>query len=301
MYMKSGLHTSKLLAISISILVYLFTITLAIFVGSQFGHLHVLLQIGIADLIGTIIIFFFSMLFNNSSMYDPYWSVKPIVIAIFYFIIASATEITLPQIIFLLLIGLYALRLTVNFYLGWNDIKHEDWRYRNFRETFPSFYWPISFFGIHLFPSIMVYLGCLPMFAIFNKPIVYPLLTVIGSIVLSGAILLAYFADTQLRNYRLNPGNDGKTIKKGLWNRSRHPNYLGEILSWWGLFIIALGCGMEYWWTGIGALIITVMFKFISIPLIENHSLKRRQDYKEYQKHVPVLLPSFKNIFQLNK
>ena len=293
--MKTGVHASKSLAISISILVYVFTIALAIFAGSQFSHLHVLLQIGIADFTGTIIIFFFSLLFNNSSMYDPYWSVKPIVIAIFYFIVTSATEITIPQIIFLLLIGLYALRLTANFYMGWKNIKHEDWRYRDFRKNFPAFYWLVSFFGIHLFPAIMVYLGCLPMFVIFNQPIVYPLLTVIGAIVLLGAILLAYFADTQLRNYRLNSGNDGKTIKTGLWNRSRHPNYLGEISTWWGLFIIALGCGTEYWWTGLGALIITLMFKFISIPLIEKHSLKRRQDYEEYQKHVPMLLPSFKN------
>jgi len=293
--MKSGVQASKSLAISISILVYVFTIALVIYSGSQLNHLPVLWQIGIADLIGTVIIFFFSMLFNNSSMYDPYWSVKPIVIAIFYFIIASATEITIPQIIFLLLIGLYALRLTANFYVGWNDIKHEDWRYRDFRKNFPAFYWPISFLGIHLFPTIMVYLGCLPMYVIFNQPIVYPILTVIGSIILLGAILLAYFADKQLRSFRLNPVNEGKTINTGLWNRSRHPNYLGEILTWWGLFIIALGCGVEYWWTGIGALIITVMFKFISIPLIENHSLKRRWDYEEYQKHVPMLLPSFKN------
>ena len=293
--MKSGVQTSQSFAIGISILVYLFTIVLVIYAGAQFHNWPVLWQIAMADLIGTVIIFFFSMLFNNSSMYDPYWSVKPIVIAIFYFILSSGTKIAIPQIIFLLLIGLYAFRLTANFYLGWKNIKHEDWRYRDFRKNFPSFYWPISFLGIHLFPTIMVYLGCLPMLVIFNQPIVYPLLTVIGSLVLFGAILLAYMADKQLRSFRFNAENDGKTINKGLWSKSRHPNYLGEILTWWGLFIIALGCGLEYWWTGIGALIITLMFKLISIPLIEKHSLKRRWDYEDYQKQVPMLLPSFKN------
>jgi len=292
--MKSGLQTSKSFAISVSIVVYILTIVLVISAASQFSHLHVLLQIGIADLIGTIIIFFFSMLFNNSSMYDPYWSVKPFVIAVFYFIVSSTKEISIPQVIFLLLIGLYALRLTANFYVGWENIKHEDWRYRDFRKNFPSFYWPISFFGIHLFPTIMVYLGCLPMFVIFNQPIVYPLLTVIGSIVLLGAVILAYIADRQLRNFRLNPENDGKTINAGFWSRSRHPNYIGEILTWWGLFIIAMGCGFEFWWAGAGALIITVMFRFISIPLIEKHSLKRRWDYEEYQKQVPMLMHFFK-------
>lgn len=292
--MNSGMQTSKSFAIITSLLVYVFTIILVIYAGAQFNDWPVLWQIAIADLIGTVIIFFFSMLFNNSSMYDPYWSVKPIVIATFYFIVASAIEVNIPQIIFLLLIGLYALRLTVNFYVGWTDIKHEDWRYRDFRKNFPALYWPISFLGIHLFPTIMVSLGCLPMYVIFNQPIVYPILTIIGSIVLLGAIVLAYMADKQLRNFRLSAENDGKTINTGLWNKSRHPNYLGEILTWWGLFIIALGCGLEFWWTGIGAVIITVMFAFISIPLIEKHSLKRRWDYEAYQKQVPMLLPSLK-------
>ena len=292
--MSTRIHTSKSFAISISLMVYLVTIVLVIFAASQLTNFPVLWRLAIADLIGTVIIFFFSMLFNNSSMYDPYWSVKPIVIATFYFVVALANEVTIPHIIFLLLIGLYALRLTANFYVGWTDIKHEDWRYRDFRKIFPSFYWPISFFGIHLFPTIMVYLGCLPMYVIFSQPIVYPVLTVIGSIVLLGAIVLSYIADKQLRDFRLITENNGKTINSGLWSRSRHPNYLGEILTWWGLFIIALGCGLEYWWTGIGALSITIMFRFISIPLIEKHSLKRRWDYEEYQKQVPMILPSFK-------
>lgn len=292
--MKSGIQKSKSFAVVASLLVYVFTIVLVIYAGAQFSNLSVLWQIAIADLIGTVIIFFFSMLFNNSSIYDPYWSVKPIVIATFYFFVASASEVNIPQIIFLILIGLYALRLTTNFYVGWSDIKHEDWRYRDFRKNFPTLYWPISFLGIHLFPTIMVYLGCLPMFVIFDQPIVFPVLAVIGSIVLLVAIILAYIADKQLRNFRLNAENDGKTINTGLWSRSRHPNYLGEILTWWGLFIIALGCGLEYWWTGIGAIVITVMFAFISIPMIEKHSIKRRWDYETYQKQVPMLLPSFK-------
>ncbi len=292
--MKSGIQTSQSFAIIISLLVYVVTIILVIYAGAQFSDWPVLGQIAMADLIGTVIIFFFSMLFNNSSMYDPYWSVKPIVIATFYFIVSSATEVSIFQVIFLILIGLYALRLTVNFYLGWKNIKHEDWRYQDFRKNFPSFYWPISFLGIHLFPSIMVYLGCLPLFVIFNQPMVYPLLTVIGSLVLFGSILLAYISDKQLRNFRLHTENEGKTINTGLWSRSRHPNYLGEILTWWGLYIVTLGCGLQFWWTGAGALIITVMFRFISIPLIERHSLKRRWDYEEYQKGVPMLLPSIK-------
>jgi len=289
--MKSGVHASKSLAIGVSLMVYIVTIVLVFYAGSQFNHFHVLWQIAIADLTGTIIIFLFSILFNNSSMYDPYWSVKPIVIATFYFITIPIGEKTIFQILFLLLIGLYALRLTANFYQGWSGLKHEDWRYRNFREKFPGYYWLISFFGIHLFPTIMVYLGCLPMYVIFSQQVAFPWLTFFGVFILFGSVLLAYIADQQLRKFRLNPDNEGKTITTGLWSRSRHPNYLGEILSWWGLFFLALGCGLEFWWTGIGALTITLMFLFISIPIMEKRAISKRADFKDYHKSVPMLFP----------
>ena len=155
-------------------------------------------------------------------------------------------------------------------------------------------YWLISFLGIHLFPTVMVYLGCLPMFVIFNQPVVFPVLFYLGSVLLLFSVLLAYIADQQLRKFRLNAENNGTTIQTGLWKRSRHPNYLGEILTWWGLFLMALGCDLKFWWTGVGALSITLMFVFISIPMIEKYTLKRRLDYKDYQKQVPMLIPFLK-------
>ena len=80
-------------------------------------------------------------------------------------------------------------------------------------------------------------------------------------------------------------------INIGLWRFSRHPNYLGEILTWWGIFLTGLSYGMEYLWTGIGTLCITVMFAFVSIPLMEKHLEKRKDWYGEYRQKIPALLP----------
>ena len=250
-----------------------------------------LVRIAIADLIGTVVIFLFSVVMNNSSMYDPYWSVKPLVIASYYVYLVPAGSLTVIELGTYLFIFLYALRLTANFYRGWPGMKHEDWRYRDFRTQFPSLYWLVSFFGIHFFPTLMVYLACLPMVVIFSEPVQMPWLAYAGLLVLFGAVLLAFIADEQLRKFRLDPANAGKSIRTGLWSRSRHPNYLGEILTWWGLFLIALASGWQAWWTGAGALGITLLFVFISIPLMEKYSLKRRPDYREYMQEVPFLLP----------
>jgi steroid 5-alpha reductase family enzyme len=80
-------------------------------------------------------------------------------------------------------------------------------------------------------------------------------------------------------------------MDQGIWSASRHPNYLGEISFWWGLYFFALSANPEKWWVIIGPVAITCMFLFASIPMIEKRLLERRKDYAEYKKRVPMLLP----------
>jgi len=178
----------------------------------------------------------------------------------------------------------------MNFYRGWPGLVHEDWRYSNFRQQYPSAYWIISFFGIHLFPTIMVFLGCLPFMGAFSglEP-AYPIISIAGLVVMFGAIFLAYISDEQLRRYKHSKAGSLKEF--GIWKYSRHPNYLGEIMTWWGILLFGISFGTEYLWTGIGALLITLMFVFISIPLMEKHLLKKNPGYGTYRDTVPSLIP----------
>jgi steroid 5-alpha reductase family enzyme len=256
---------------------------------------HPLMAIAAADLAATVFIFLVSASLNNSSLYDPYWSVKPLVIACYYFF-SVQPGCSARELIVLLLVFLYSLRLTSNFYRDWPGLSKEDFRYVNFRNKFPRSYWGISFLAVHLFPTIMVYLGCLPMFGIFSAaqaPLNF--LDILGTAVMFGAVVYAFVADEQLRRFREDPAHSGTTIDRGLWRLSRHPNYLGEVSTWWGLFIFALASGTGWWWTGAGALTITLMFVFASIPLMEERMLSTRPDYNEYRKRVPSLLPKIIN------
>ena len=252
---------------------------------------HPLLAIAVADLAATVFVFLVSVSVNNSSIYDPYWSVKPVVIAGYYLFSVAPEGSARGWLVFCLIL-LYAVRLTSNFYRDWPGLVKEDFRYVNFRKRFPGSYWAISFLAIHLFPTIMVYLGCLPMYAVFTgAPSPLNLFDLAGALVLVGAVTYAFTADEQLRRFREDPANSGKTISTGLWGLSRHPNYLGEISTWWGLYLFALAVGLEWWWTGIGALAITLLFMFASIPMMEERMSATRADYSEYRKSVPSLLP----------
>ncbi|MBW6460989.1 MAG: DUF1295 domain-containing protein [Bacteroidales bacterium] len=290
--MNSFSKITRPLSIIISLTVYVIAFFSAVFTARLLPEAHILVRIGMADLVATAVIFIFSRIFNNSSIYDPYWSVKPVVIAMAYIWIFEINLITDRQAILLTGIAFYAFRLTTNFYRDWPGLKHEDWRYVNFRMNFPKAYWVISFFAIHLFPTIMVYLGCLAMYPVFNDPVI-PLngWDIAGIVVLFGSVLLAFIADEQLRIFRKNPANKGKSITRGLWRYSRHPNYLGEILTWWGLFLFAMATGPSAWWTIIGPVSITLMFIFASIPMIERRNLERRTDYLDYKMSTSILIP----------
>jgi steroid 5-alpha reductase family enzyme len=113
----------------------------------------------------------------------------------------------------------------------------------------------------------------------------------LGTVVTVGAILLAFVADEQLRRFRGRPHCAGEVIQSGLWRRSRHPNYLGEVSTWWGLWLFALAAGANWWWTVAGAVAITLMFVFASVPMMERRLLASRAAYADYRAETPMLLP----------
>ncbi len=293
------IKNNKALSIAVSIICYIAGIFVAYFTFIILpDSYHFLVKLLIADIAATSFIFLTSVIFNNSSMYDPYWSVKPMVFAFAYLMVLGIENAGLIHWLTFILLQLYGLRLTLNFYRDWPGLKHEDWRYREFRKKFPRIYWPVSFSGIHLFPTIMVYLACLPLYSIFvvNANIDAQIFILsIGAIVLLASIMLAYIADEQMRSFRKEPGNKGKIMDKKLWKHSRHPNYLGEIMTWWGLYIISLSLNFEMWYLGIGALAVNLMFVFVSNPWLDKRSLEKRGNFQDYINRTRSLLPFPKN------
>lgn len=276
-------------SILISIVAYILATAIAVVVWHFSAGMHHLWRLALADGAATLLIFGTSLAFNNSSMYDPYWSLKPVVIAVgcaLMFGVGSVGSMAL-----LLLMLLYGLRLTVNFYRDWPGMHHEDWRYRDFRVKFPRLYWAVSLGGIHIFPTVQVLLACLPLYLGMKTGGGIGLLGMAGILLTLVAIWLAYAADGQMRTFRNHPANSGQIMSIGLWKHSRHPNYLGELLTWWGIWLIALDLDSTLWWTGIGALSITLMFVFVSIPLMDARSAARRPAFAAHVKRTRMLLP----------
>jgi steroid 5-alpha reductase family enzyme len=277
-----------------------FTVAYA-FVFFYNGSLSKLWLALIADVMATLVVYSFSVIFKNASLYDPYWSVVPPLLIWYWW---KPGEKNLVQEIAWWVILLWAIRLTLNWARGWQGLKHEDWRYVMLRQKNPKLYWLTNLAGIHLFPTLMVFAGMVPAYIICNSstdfiaakgPDTYqnePLI-LLGFAICIIATLLELVADEQMRRFK-KTAKPGEFIDSGVWKYSRHPNYFGEILFWFGLWVLQMSIELDYWYTSIGFVAMLCMFLLASIPMMEKKNLRSKPGYREYLKTVSVLLPWFR-------
>ncbi len=245
----------------------------------------------LADVAATAVVFGFSRLYRNSSTYDPYWSVIPPLLALYWYAAGGPVD-PLRAWCVIGLVWLWGIRLTANWAVHWGGLGHEDWRYPLVRQKAGRAAVAADFAGIHLFPTLQVFLGCLPLYAVMSFGTApFGWLDVLAFVVTFGAIAVETLADLQLHAFivRRTPGS---FIQSGLWAWSRHPNYFGEAAFWWGLMLFGLAAAPAQWlWILPGALAISAMFVFASIPLMEQRSLERRPAYAAYRARVSALVP----------
>jgi steroid 5-alpha reductase family enzyme len=246
-----------------------------------------------ADLAATVVVFAASMAVGNSSLYDPYWSVAPPVIAVGW-VVWAGDDLTLRQGAVLVLILAWAVRLTANWALTWRGLSHEDWRYVQMRDQVGGRapWWLVSLTGVQVMPTLVVFAGMLAVFpAVTETGRSFGVLDAAAAALTAAAIALEATADRQMHRFTADPANRGRVIDRGLWRYSRHPNYLGEILFWWGLWLFGLAAAPGWWWTVVGPLAMVLLFAVVSVPMMDRRSLQRRPTYAEHMRRVPAILP----------
>ena len=196
------------------------------------------------------------------------------------------------KLLVLIPICFWALRLTRNWLISWQGFAHEDFRYIDLKNTNRFKAEITNFFGIHLIPTLIVNFGLFPLvyFVDYSSSSVSMPLLYAASLFTILAVILETVSDEQMRNFRSNPANKGKTMKYKLWKYSRHPNYLGEVLFWYGIYFMGLSTGLLPIWTLLCPTVMLALFIFISIPMMDNRSLKNRPNYKEYMDKTSSLL-----------
>lgn len=248
-----------------------------------------LLKLLIMDVAMTIVVFIFSWIFDNASIYDPYWSIIPIVLTIYSAWILC--DFHIMSYIMISLISIWGLRLTINFFKTFKNLDKQDWRYDYFKTKFPRL-WPlINLTGIHLFPTLIVFMVMLSVVKYMEtcSSVELNVSTIMAVVIALVAIVIETAADIQMHKF-LKTRKNSELINVGLWKRSRHPNYFGEILFWWGIYLVMLSLNENMWILFLGPLLNTLMFVFISVPLAEKHQIEKNSAYLEYKKTTNTFL-----------
>ena len=268
-------------------LVYAAAAALGIFVYRNTGG-SPLMRLFLADAAATLLVYLFSLPLGNASVYDPYWSVAPLVIL--PLMIAEFGVWNFVSACLLFCVGYWGLRLTANWAYTFRGLDHQDWRYTMLKEKSGALYPLVSLFGIMLFPTVVVYLCLLPALLYIQSSAV-SLLTCVGFALCLSAATLQLVADVQMHRFQKTAHSRAEIIRTGVWKHSRHPNYLGEILMWWGVFLVMVSALPQYWYFAAGALVNTLMFQFISIPLAENRLAGYKEGFADYVSETNKLLP----------
>jgi len=233
-----------------------------------------------------------SVLMKNAGIADIFWGLGFLLIAWLTFLMGSGYA---PRAMLLAaLTTTWGLRLAVHIWAR-NRGEPEDRRYRALREKEGERFWYKSLYKVFWMQGVLLWIISLVLQAggASVTPAQWTWLDGLGVFLWTAGFVFETAADWQLTQFKKRPFNKGKVMNRGLWKYSRHPNYFGESLIWWGLFVIVLSTPTS-WWTIISPATITFLLIRVSgVRLLESTIKKRRPEYEAYIRNTSAFFPWF--------
>lgn len=260
------------------LVIYMIALFAAILTLKYLPLTDILLKTAIADFVAMVFVFVFSLRYKNSSVYGPFWSAAPIFIVLYW--LFNSQQFSYYYKVMWVLIIIWGVRLTWNWIHRWKGLNDEDWRYMKIRKKTGKFYWIISFFGIHLLPTAIVFAGLVPVYYAFNANVFPPTswFTVGATFFTLAGLYLEKTADETLYRFKKDEKNRGYRLQEGVWTFFKYPNYVGEVMFWWGLFFISIVVDETLWWTVFGPASVTLMFMLISVPMMRRRLKDKKME-----------------------
>ncbi|MEM7335561.1 MAG: DUF1295 domain-containing protein [Chloroflexota bacterium] len=229
---------------------------------------------------------------QTEKFFDLTGSLTYISITILGVVLSGATDAR--SILLMVLILVWAIRLGTFLYRR----IHKDGKDGRFDHLKPHFF---RFLNVWTIQALWVTFTALAAFIAITSANRAPIGTfaIVGTLIWLIGFGIEVTADNQKTQFRNDPNNKGKFITTGLWARSRHPNYFGEIVLWFGIMIIAIPVLQGWQWIAlISPIFVTILLMRVSgVPLLEDRADKKwggQTDYEEYKKNTPVLVPKLR-------
>ncbi len=250
---------------------------------------EILLWAGLWILAYKTAIWALSVFKRDTSIVDIFWGAGFVLAAVVYYLSADGWDAR--KLLVLSLVAVWGLRLSVHLAVR-NHGQPEDKRYRAMREKRPQAWWWRSFITVFLLQDVLLWTISLPLLSAqtADAPAAWTIWDLLGLTLWAIGFFFEATADWQLLRFKRNPANKGKVLSSGLWRYSRHPNYFGETVIWWGFFLLAVPSGQ--YWTIVSPIVITVLLlKFSGVTLLEKDLKNSKPGYRQYIQETNAFIP----------
>ena len=248
---------------------------------------QIFLQGGLAILIYVSVIWIVSLLKKDAGIMDIFWGLG-FVVAGFIYLSANYSSAWQPRILYLLVL-LWGLRLTLH--IGVRNLgEAEDARYSNWRQQFGKKWWWYSYLRVFILQGAVMWIVSIPLLFGLQDKSQLSMFDWVGILLFATGFLFETIGDWQLRKFKKDPANKGKVLNTGLWSLTRHPNYFGEALLWWGFTLIAIQLGTL--WILISPVIMTwLLMKVSGVTMLDDLLRKTKPGYVEYIENTNAFFP----------
>ncbi|MGX7262762.1 DUF1295 domain-containing protein [Enterococcus crotali] len=235
------------------------------------------------------LLFFLAQYLHNNSIVDLAWGIGFVLVAVTGYLIMP--EKTTVSTIILVLVTIWGVRLFLH--LAKRNIgKPEDYRYVNMRKRWGNHLARLkAYLNVFVLQGVLLLIVSMPILLVMTRPVNdFYWWNGLGVVVWIVGFGYETVGDYELTKFKQISSNQGKLLTTGLWSTTRHPNYFGEALSWWGIFLISLNDTRNIWGI-IGPVVITLLLLFVSgVPLLEK-KYKDRPDFVAYANKTPKFVP----------
>ncbi len=243
------------------------------------------------------VVWLISLVLKNASIVDVFWGPGFVLVGSYYALVVVDRP-TMRGLVVLLLVTAWALRLALH--IGFRNAgSGEDFRYRRWREEAGRNFWWISLVKVFLLQALVLWIVSSPLLLAHlggREP--FSVLDVVGLVIWAFGFVFEAAADFQLNRFKKDPANTGRVMRSGLWSFSRHPNYFGEAVMWWGIALLTLASGG--WLAFISPLMVTFLLLRISgVTMLDAALAERRPGYEDYIASTPAFVPW--RLFLLNR
>src|SRR5579871_3335265 len=235
--------------------------------------------------------FIISLIKKRNDVADVAWGLGFVLLAWTSFFLSGRSGTR--GLLVCILVSVWGLRLAWHIHARHRG-KAEDFRYLAWRREWGKWFYARSYGQVYLLQGALLFIVALPVLMMMNRstPGKFLLPSVIGACVWMFGFFFESVGDAQLARFMRDPQNRGKIIRSGLWRYSRHPNYFGEVVQWWGIWLLAVSTPAD-WFGIIGPLTITfLILKVSGIPMLEK-KMAENPDFAEYKKRTSAFLPWF--------